>query len=341
MRYQLLFFAFLILHTSFGQKFQTPTEYVSYIKDQENNISKSTWKYTSAIAQKNWVKIEECKEKLIKDIQVAKKKIGKLKEGYNGDVAYQNQILYYFDLCEKSLTEEYGKIIDLNDLAEQSNDAMDAYMQLDELVNAKLDAENEKVLATYKSFAEKYNVALTEKSEWSQKISVYNQVCAYFNEINLLCFKVNFTDENLSKAILNADLGAIQQNNNILVQYSDEGLSKLETIQPYDGDYSVINSATKVFEYYKKQGQEYIPSVIGFFMSLDKFKNARTTLQSKSKEEKSQEEKDNYTAILKNLENELVAIRKVIYNNEKNKNELLSQWKATGQDFIVRHIPKD
>lgn len=343
MRYKFVFLLFLSLNAIvFGQKFKTPDEYLSYIKSEEINISESNWKYTSAIAHKNWIQIDEAKKNLIKTLQNAKKKIGKLKEGYNGDVEYKNQIIKYFDYCEKTLNEEYDKIIDLKNLEEQSNDAMDAYMQLDDLVNAKLDSENQKVDLAYRSFATKYNIELVNtESEWSKKIKVYNEVCAYHTSINLICFKLNFTDETLLRGILNGDLGAIQQNANALIQYANEGLSTLNTIEPYDGDYSLINSAKKVFEYYKKQAEAYVPSLINFIMYADKFDNAKKTLESKSKADRTAEEENNFNNMTIEIDKEIIAIKKIILDNAMAKSDVLLQWKSSGDDFIIRHIPKD
>lgn len=343
MKFKLLILLFFGLNEiGFGQSFKSPNDYIFYIKNEEINITKSTWKYTSATALKDWKKIDATRKQLIRDIQSAKKKISKIKNGYDGDVEYKNQIIQYLDLCEKNLNEEYDKIINLQDLKDQSYDAMEAFMQLDDFINAKLDSENEKVDLAYKSFALKHNIELVEtESEWSKKIKIYNEVSNYHTAIYLIYFKVNFTDNNLTSAIQNADMGSIQQNTNALIQYAEEGLSQIKTIDSYNGDYSVINSANKVLEFYKKQAEEYVPKMVSFLMFYDKFENTRKIFESKSEKDRTQEEENNYNTIIKELDKEIATIKKINFKNIIDKSAVLLHWNSIGDDFIARHIPKD
>ena len=97
-----------------SQEFKTPVEYLSFIGNEQQNISKSMWKYTSAVAHsKSARKIDNTRKALVKIIQNASKKISDLKNGYNGDLEYRNQVISYLGIAEKSINEEYSKIIDM------------------------------------------------------------------------------------------------------------------------------------------------------------------------------------------------------------------------------------
>ena len=120
--------ALLTQFSAMAQEFKNPVEYLSFINKEQDNISKSTWKYTQAVAHsKSARKVDATRKQLIKSIEVANAKIGALKEGYKGDVEYKNQVLEYFDVCKKNLNEEYDKIINMQEVAEQSYDAMEAW----------------------------------------------------------------------------------------------------------------------------------------------------------------------------------------------------------------------
>ena len=145
---------FLVATSSTAQEFKTPVDYLTYINKEQGLISKSTWKYTSAVAHsKSARRIDNTRKQLVKSIQTAKKKIGDIKNGYKGDTEYQNQVIQYFDFCEKNLNEEYDKIINMQEVAEQSYDAMEAYLLTRDLINEKLDLENEKANNAFKAFA--------------------------------------------------------------------------------------------------------------------------------------------------------------------------------------------
>lgn len=196
----LVFFASISLQ---AQEFKTPVDYLNYIGKEQENISRSMWKYTSAVAHsKSARRIDNTRKLLVKSIQTASKKIAGLKDGYQGDVEYRNQILEYLSISEKNINEEYDKIIDMQEVAEQSYDAMEAYIMTRDLVNKKIDDENEKAELAQKNFCAKYNITLSENtSELGQKIKISNEVFAYHTELYLIFFKANVTDLYLSNAI--------------------------------------------------------------------------------------------------------------------------------------------
>ena len=337
----LVIVALLTQFSAIAQEFKNPVEYLNYINKEQDNISKSTWKYTQAVAHsKSARKVDATRKQLIKSIDVANAKIGALKEGYKGDVEYKNQVLEYFDVCKKNLNEEYDKIINMQEVAEQSYDAMEAYLMTRDLINQKLVSENEKANNAFKSFALKYNITLNEgDSELGKKIKISNEVFDYHTALYLIFFKANFTDSNLSKAIEKKDLSAIQQNSNTLIQYADEGLEKIKTVAPYNKDASILNATKKALEYYKKEVQQYVPTVVNFLMFNDKFENAKKVIESKSQKDRTKEEIDNYNGMIKQVNKEIDTFNKVSNANVQEKNTIINSWDTTGENFINNHVP--
>lgn len=338
-------YALFVLFTLYGnaQEFKTPVDYLSFIGKEQTTISKSMWKYTSAVAHsKSARRIDATRKLLIKSIQTASKKIVDLKEGYKGDVEYKNQVLDFLKLSENHINEDYGKIIDMQEVAEQSYDFMEAYILAKDLVNDKIESENDKVSNAQKAFAAKYNITLTEDtSELGKKMKISNEVFDYHTIIYLVFFKANFTDNNLSKAIESKDLGAIQQNANSLIQYSNEGLEKLKTLPNYKNDASLANATKKALEFYKKEAEKFIPSVVDFYMFNDKFENAKKTLDAKSQKDRSKEEVDNYNAMVKQVNKEIDEYNKANNLNFQEKSNAINNWNSVSDSFVSRHVPQE
>lgn len=339
----LLIFFFASSTSMFSQEFKTAVDYLNYIEKEQGAISKSTWKYTTAVAHsKSARRIDNTRKQLLKSIEAAQKKIAMLKDGYKGDVEYRDQVLQYLEICKININEEYSKLIDMQEVAEQSYDAMEAYLLARDMINDKLDAENEKAENAFRSFALKYKITVTEgNSELAQKIKISNEVFDYHTALYLIFFKVNFTDITLSLAIEKKDMSAIQQNANALVQYADEGLAKLKAIKPYKGDSSMINATKKALEFYKKQAQQYVPKIVDFIMFNDKFENAKKTLEAKNANDRSKEEIDSYNAMVKQVNKEIDNYNKVNAANFQEKNNILNEWNGTGENFISGHVPMD
>ena len=344
MKFKILLIVLLVSHFNLlAQEFKTPVDFLTYLNKEQTTISRSTWKYTSAMAHsKSARRIDVTRKQLVKSIEAASKKISALKDGYKGDVEYKNQVLQYFDICRNNLNEEYDKIINMQEVAEQSYDAMEAYLLTRDLINEKLDSENQKVEHAFQAFAARYNITLTGgNSDLGNKIKLSNEVFDYHTVLYLTFFKVNFTDSNLDQAIQKKDLTAIQQNANTLIQYADEGLEKIKTIPAYQGDSSLLNATKKTLEYYKKQAQQYVPKLVDFFMFNDKFENAKKTMDAKSQKDRTKEEVDNYNSMVKQVNKEIDNYNKFNAANFQEKSTVVGTLEATSENFISGHVPLD
>lgn len=344
MKLKLVFFlALMIQLNATAQEFKTPVDYLSYIGKEQDLIAKSTWKYTKAVAHsKSARRIDNTRKQLITSIQNASKKINAIKDGYKGDQEFKNQILDYLSFVEKNIKEEYDKIIDMQEVAEQSYDLMEAYILTRDLVNEKLDAEQEKVVSAQQAFALKYNINITEDtSDLAKKMQKSNEVFKYRTELYLIFFKTYVTDSYLSIAIENKDLAAIEQNKNALIQYADEGLEKIKAIKAYNSDSSILNSTKKALEYYKKEGEEFAPKVTNFLMFNDKFDNARKTLEAKKQKDRTKEEVDNYNGMVKQVNDEINKYNKENNSNFQEKNKIIDHWNTTSDNFVSKHVPVD
>ncbi len=339
----LLAITFFISLNLKAQEFKTPVDYLSYIGKEQDNISKSMWKYTSAVAHsKSARRIDNTRKLLVKSIQTANKKIAALKDGYKGDLEYRNQVLEFLALSEKNINEEYDKIINMQEVAEQSYDLMEAYIMTRDLVNKKMDAEYDKVSLAQKTFCTKYNINLSENTtELGKKMKISGEVFDYHTQLYLIFFKANITDLFLSQAIEKKDLGSIQQNSSALILYVDEGLEKLKTIKPYNGDNSMVLITKKALEYYKKEAQQFTPKVVDFLMFNEKFEAARKSLEAKSEKDRTKEEVENYNSMVKQINKEIDNYNKINNSNLQEKNTVIGNWNITGDNFISAHVPQD
>lgn len=333
----------LISSTLMAQNFKTPVEYLEFINKEESAISKNMWKYTKTIAHsKSARKIDATRKNLVKTIQTAKNNISKLKDGYKGDIVYRDQVVNYLSVSEIIINEEYSKIVDMQEVAEQSYDFMEAYIMTRDLVNKKMDDEHELLVQGQKEFAKKYNITLTEgESELGKKMKISNEVFSYHTEFYLIFFKCNITDLMLSKAVEQKDIASIQQNASSLLLYAEEGLQKLVEKQPFKNDKTLLESTKKSMELYKKTATEYVPAVIDFLMFNTKFEEAKTSLERKKDNERTKEEIASYNQMVKDINKKINDYNKINTKFTQDKNNIINQWNATGDQFISRHVPND
>ncbi|MFV8362338.1 hypothetical protein ACNQGO_03015 [Flavobacterium sp. ZT3P35] len=336
-------FLLLLKPISYAQEFKTPVDYLNYISKETEVISRTTWKYTSAVAHsKNARKIDATRKALVKSIQNTTKKFEALKDGYKGDLEYQNQLLAYLAISEKQINQEYDKIIDMQEVAEQSYDYMEAFIMARDLVNAKINEEVAKLNANQKIFANKYGIQIGEdQSELGKKMKLSNEVFENHTQLYLLFFKVNFTESVLMKAIAQNDLNAIQQSSNALEQYSNEGLEKLKIFKAYKNDVMLVNATKKVLEFTKKEALEFAPGVVAFMMLNQKFQESKKIMDDKKAGARSKAEIDNYNALVNTLNKEVGTYNKLNTQFNTERSIAINNWNTTGTNFISKHVPID
>ncbi len=335
------FLLFVFATISNAQEFKTPVDYLNYIGKETELVSRSTWKYTTTVAHtKNARRIDATRKALVKTIQNASKKIEALKEGYNGDVEFRNQMLAYLSISEKQINQEYDKIIDMQEVADQSYDYMEAYIMARDLVNEKINAEVDKLNANQKIFANKYNIQIGEDtSELGKKMKISNEVFENHTQLYLIFFKVNFTESVLLKAVQDNDMGAIQQNSNALQQYANEGLEKLKTFKPYKNDMALVLATKKALEFGKKEAVELSPSVVSFMMLNQKFQESKKTMDNKSSANRSKEEIDNFNKLVNEVNKEVGNYNKTINKFNVERTNVINNWTVTGDNFIAKYVP--
>ncbi|MCB0431568.1 MAG: hypothetical protein KDD18_00485, partial [Mangrovimonas sp.] len=247
-----------------SQSFKSAVEYLDFISNEQQDISKNMWRYTKALAHsKSDRTILKRRESMIKTLEKAIANIQKA-DGYDGD-DYKNQVLEYMRLNESLLKHDYAKIVDMKEVAEQSYDLMEAYMLAQEMADQKMEEAQKLYETNFYQYAAKHNINIIENdSDLSKKMKLSNDVFKHYNEMYLLFFKAHINQIYLWDAMKANDISSIQQNTNALNQAAKSGLEALDTISPYSNDKSLIEATRKVFENYIKETETSMPQVIEF-----------------------------------------------------------------------------
>lgn len=340
MKQTLLGILFIVSLTCAAQDFKTPIDYLNFIGKESKPITANTWKYTKAVAHsKSARKIDATRKTLIKSIQTAAKKIGAT-NGYKGDVEYRDQLLAYFSISEKYINDEYDKIIDMQEVAEQSYDLMEAYILTRDMVNEKINQEIDKLNTNQKEFANKYNIALSDDdSELGKKMDISNQVFKHQSDMYLIFFKVYITDAQLMKAVENKDINTIQQNASALESFVAEGLEKLKEAKPYKNDPMLVNATKKALEFYKKEALEYAPAVADFMMLNQKAEDSKKVMDNKGKPSK--EEIEAYNKSVAELNKAVGNYNKLNNKFNQDRSNTITSWNTASEGFVSKHVPKD
>ena len=269
----------IIGFTANAQNSKSALNYLNFVSKEQKKITKSMWNYTKAIAHsKSDRNIRNKRKVLLKTVDKAILKIKKSK-GFKGD-KFKNEVIAHLTLNKNILNNDYGKVIDMKEVAEQSYDLMEAYFLARKLADKKLEESQTTYEKNYYTFATENNIKIIEnETDLSKKMKIANTVFDYYDEMYLLFFKVQVQESNLWGAIKANDINTIQQNTNSLNTLAKEGLEKLTTIKPYKKDNSLLKITEKIFQNYIDVSENKIAKITDFLILNEDFNKLKKVVE--------------------------------------------------------------
>lgn len=326
---------------SVGGKAQSAGEYLDKIGKEFKDISADMWDYTSAVAHgKSAKKVEARRKEVIKSNQDAQNKIKSL-PAFEGDKSLRDSVLAHLKLSYKILNFDYAKIVDMEEISEQSYDAMEAYLLAQERANEKMNASGDMVDQQYAAFAAKHGVTLIDKdSKVENNLKVAGLAFKYYNVAYLIFFKSFKQEAYMIDALNKNDVNALKQNADALGKFSEEGLAKLDTLRPFKGDGTLATAAKDMLNFYKKEAKTKMPVIINFAVKKENFDKIKTAFDAKSEKSRTKEDVDGFNKAV----NEFNAASKEYntVNTELNntRNDLLNKWNNAVSKFLDKQVPK-
>ena len=317
-----------------------PVEYLNSLNAHHQEISKKTLKYTTAVAKdKSGRKIDKKRTDLITEITNAIKEVKKIKD-YEGDASLRDSVLNYLEMNKSLLTNEYAKIVDLEAIAEESYDMMEAYLRVQEEANEKMQIASENLNDKVKEFASSHDIKIIESEDdkVSLQLKQASRMWNYYNEIYLIFFKAFKQEAYFLDALNRGDVNAMEQNNNALLEFSNEGLEKLKKIKAFDGDNSLLEKCNEMLKFYKEQAEKKYPTMIAFNLKKEHFENVKTAFDKMPKKKRTQDKVDEYNNAINDYNNSINEFNDVNEEANKKRSKHLDQWNKASSKFTSKHV---
>jgi len=322
-----------------AQNFEDPGAYMQHISTQHSNISKRFLSYNSAASHgKRAKKVEKLREQLLDEVQEARMNISGMPK-FKGDAAYRDSSVSFMKFYYNILNDDYSKIVNMEEIAEQSYDEMEAYIMLQEQVDKKMEEANERMHTAQKLFASQNNINLVSSNdEMSEKMKTVGDVNAHYHQVYLAFFKPYLQSQTLAKSIEKGNISGIEQDKNALQKYAQEALTKLETIKPYGGDAALKGACKQLMQFYIKQSTDYIKPITDFLLVQERFETIKKDFEKKSDHD--QKEVDGYNKAVNDINaasGKYNQANKDIFERGK---ENLDNWNKTVTGFFDEHMPR-
>ncbi|WP_299254387.1 hypothetical protein [uncultured Cytophaga sp.] len=339
-KYMLVLAVFLFTATqSFSQ---TAVEYLNSMTGEFSIIKTGYFDYINQVAHgKSAKKAESQRQAVMTILKNSKSKISKMK-AYNGKTELRDSMISYLNLSYNVMANDYSKIMDLEAIAEQSYDMMEAYVMSQEIANQKINKGSDMVHEEVNKFAVENNITMAKATEDSRDriISIANVVMKFQSDLNLLLFKSSFQENQMIAAISTGNISVVQQSRTALQDASKEGLKSLDTIPSFKGDGSLEAALRNLLVFYQDESTNQIPKQLEFFLAKENFEKIKKVIDSKAKGTATQQDIDQYNAALEKYNGSIATYNAKNTELNTKRTKLINEWNAASTAFLDKHIPK-
>ncbi|MBD0277083.1 MAG: hypothetical protein ICV81_03840 [Flavisolibacter sp.] len=338
----IFFFAsFLLSHRFAGaQNADNPGAYMTAISNAQSEMNQKYMAYMSAAAHERRArKVEKLRLQVLESITNSRYKTIEVSH-YKGDNTLRQSSLDYIKLCYNVFNEDYNRIVNMEEIAEQSFDAMQAFILLQEKTAEKIQEATEKMTKAEKDFAAKYNVTLVEgNDELSRKLEVSGKLNRYRDQVFLIFFKCNWQDGELTKAINAKKVNDTEQACNSLIRYADEGLQALEKLEPFNGDPALAIGCRQVLRFYKEIAEKDVPKIIEFILKEEAFTKMKKTFEAQPAARRTQQDVDAFNKSVNEINAQAKTFNKLNDDINKGRNKMLQMRENADKAFADKHMP--
>lgn len=281
---------------TFTTNAQTAVDHLNELMESFDGLKKDTWTYLKAVTRgKGARNVEKQRQKLIVEYSTQKSNVMKM-SSYKGDRSLKDAVIAYLDLSRTVLKEDFAKILDMEDIAEQSYDAMEAYLLAKEKAGEKMNVAWDKLLLAQTKFCDINDINLTdgEQDKMSAKIERANEMLKYYNTIYLIYFKPFKQEAYAIDAMNRGDVSGIEQNSTALGKLAEEASVKLKEAGSYRGDGSLRFATEEALKFYRAEAKSDFPAIVDFYIKKDNFEKVEAMVNGKSAKKRTQADIDKY-----------------------------------------------
>ena len=326
----------LMLFSTIVFNAQNPLQYMDKIGKEFTKISEETWDYTRAVAHgKKAKQIENQRREMLSANRNALNRIKNM-QPFKGDAAYRDSTVRYLELSYLVLNSDYSKIVDMEEISEQSYDAMEAYMTAQQLANDKLESAFEVASNAQKDFAKNNNINLVDpNNKTEEKLEKASEVFKFYNKLYLIFYKPYKQELYLLDAQNKSDINGMKQNQESLSKLAKEAKEKAKDVEAYRKNTTLKPALNEVMDFYVYEADVKMPQLIDFYLKKEKFEKLKTAMDKKGNNS-SKAEVDEYNKAINEFNKAANDYNNI--NNELNKkrSSSLEYWNNAVSKFLDR-----
>ena len=322
-----------------AQDFSNPGEYLDYIGKKNRELTVKYLSYLSASSHgKSARKIDKRRTEVVNSIFETRQYIQAMPP-FKGDRSLRDSTVAYLKLLYIVFNEDYAKIVNMEEIAEQSYDAMEAYMLAQDKAQEKLQIASERQHRAQKKFAASNNITLVDDvSELEQKMKAADVLMKHYDEVYLVFFRPYKQESYLMEAVNKKNIISIEQNLSSLRQFAEDGLEKLKTIKSPNGDASLIAACRNLLLFYKTEVKDGT-AFTDYFLKEEEFAKIKKEFDSKPSSKRTQQDVDKFNKSVSDINAAGAGYNKLNGELNRGRSAALDDWNKAVKKFLDNYMP--
>jgi hypothetical protein len=334
-------FTFYFSSVTHAQVIENAGDYMTAMSNAQVEMDQKYMAYISAAAHSRRAKkVEKLRAQALESIDNARYKTMALPK-YKDDNSLRQASVDYIQFCYRIFNDDYSKIVNMEEIAEQSVDQMQAFLLLEEKASQKLQEASENLRKAEKEFASKYGVNLVDtKNELTDKMGAAGKVNNYCDRLYIIFFKCNWEDGQLFDALNARKLNDAEQARNSLIAFTKEGLEvlKADNLRTFEGNPTLSASCREALLFYNSMAQNDIPKLTDFYLKEENFDKIKKSLEAKGSN-KTKEDVDQYNKAVKDINASVNHFNQLNQELNKRRQEVVQNWENAEKSFRDELMP--
>ena len=327
--------------TAKAQTYETAVDYLNYTQKVNADLTATYLAYLSAVSHgKGARKVEKRRQEVVNAITDSRMLIMGMPP-WKGDRSLKDTTIAHLKILNIVFNEDYGKIVNMEEIAEQSYDAMEAYMLAQEKAQEKLNDAAERQHRMQRVFAEKNNITLVDggESELEMKARIVDEVMTHANAVYLVFFKSYKQESYLMDALSKKNIVSIEQNLSSLQKNSDEGREKLKALKGYKNDASLLSACRNALNFYESEAKQGAV-MTDYFLKEENFMKLKKQFESKPAGKRTQQDVDEFNKAVSDINTAMKTYNKTNEDLNKQRTAMLNEWNKTYSKYLDEYMPK-
>jgi hypothetical protein len=330
---------FLLYLSATAQTYENAGQYMDHISKANQALSEKYLVYMSGMSHgKSARKVDKRRQELLQAISDTRFDIMGMPP-FKGDRTLKDTTVAYLKILDNIFNEDYGKIVNMEEIAEQSYDMMEAYMLAKDKANEKLNEAMKKQYDTQVRFAEKNNIKLIAgESEISAKMKTSDGVMKHYNETYLVFFKGYKQESYVMDAVNKKNIISIEQNVSTLKKFAEEGLDKLKDLKGYNNDPSLIVACRNLMLFYKAEAEK-ASATTDFFLKEENFAKLKKQFETKPASKRTQQDIDQFNKGVNDINAAVNNYNATNTEMNKQRSNAVNDWDKAVKKYMDNYIP--